>query len=105
DNPYSARFEAEYTLTRWFDDIQNDFAMRADWGVTPIFEDANHLPNISIEEGIDIEASIGEEVTISANVSDLDGDELTYKCWHHLDASTSSGNDAVDEDTFTSDEI
>lgn len=104
-NPYSERFEAEYTLTRWFDDIQNDFAMRADWGVTPIFEDANHLPNISIEEGIDIEASIGEEVTISANVSDPDGDELTYQWWHYFEASTYSGNDAVDEDTFTSDEI
>src|SRR5699024_10102374 len=104
-NPYSERFEAEYTLTRWFDDIQNDFAMRADWGVTPIFEDANHLPNISIEEGIDIEASIGEEVTISANVSDPDGDELTYQWRHYFEASTYSGNDAVDEDTFTSDEI
>ncbi len=58
-NPYSNRYEAEYSLTRWFDDIQSDFAARADWLTAESYEDANHNPAVEVEEGLDLTVEKG----------------------------------------------
>lgn len=87
-NIYSNTYEAQYTLSRWFDDIQNDFAARVDWCLASNFEDANHTPTVTIEEGIDLTAKAGDVVTLTANGSDVDGDNLTYKWWRYFEADT-----------------
>ncbi|WP_338540313.1 DUF1593 domain-containing protein [Paenibacillus tundrae] len=87
-DPYSKRYEAEYSLMRWFDDIQNDFAARADWGVTDRYEDANHNPTLTIKEGLDLTAAPGEELTLHAVGQDPDGDQLTYTWWRYFEADT-----------------
>ncbi|WP_128103061.1 DUF1593 domain-containing protein [Paenibacillus sp. DCT19] len=87
-DPYSKRYEAEYSLMRWFDDIQNDFAARADWGVTDRYEDANHNPTLTIKEGLDLTAAPGEQLTLHAEGQDPDGDQLTYTWWRYFEADT-----------------
>lgn len=87
-NPYTNRYEAEYTLTRWFDDIQNDFAARADWCVAASYEDANHAPVALVKEGIELTAKPGQSITLHALASDPDGDAITYRWWHYFEADT-----------------
>ncbi len=87
-NPHSNQFEASYTLTRWFDDIQNDFAARVDWGVTSDYEEANHAPEASVKEGIRVTVKVGEDVQLTAQASDPDGDRLSYKWWRYFEADT-----------------
>ena len=73
------RFEGSYSLTRWFDDMQNDFAMRADWCVADSYKKANHAPIVTVKEGLNISARRGEKVTLTAVAKDPDGDKLSYK--------------------------
>ncbi|MDS0527349.1 DUF1593 domain-containing protein [Clostridium sp. SHJSY1] len=87
-DPYTNQYEAEYSLMRWFDDIQNDFAARADWAIKTTYKEANHNPILSIKEGIDLTASPGEKITLHAEASDPDDDSLTYKWWHYAEADT-----------------
>ncbi|MBM7570577.1 DUF1593 domain-containing protein [Aquibacillus albus] len=85
---YTNRYEAEYSLMRWFDDIQSDFAARADWVVASNYEDANHNPTLTVKEGLDLEVEQGEEVTLHAIGTDPDGDHLTYSWWRYFEADT-----------------
>ena len=87
-DPYTSQYEASYTLTRWFDAINNDFAARVDWCSATSFEDANHAPSVSVEEGIDVTAAAGDTVTLTAVGEDPDGDELTYRWWRYFEADT-----------------
>lgn len=89
-NPYSQREDGNYTLTRWFDDIQDDFAARADWCVKS-YDKANHRPTVSVKEGLDLTAAAGERVKLHANATDPDGDDLTYKWWQYYEADTYDG--------------
>ena len=87
-NPYSKQYEAQYSLSRWFTDIQNDFAARVDWCLTDDDKAVNHAPSVSVEEGIDIEASAGDEVTLTAKGKDRDDNNLTYRWWRYHEADT-----------------
>ncbi|MBP2620577.1 nucleoside hydrolase-like domain-containing protein [Streptococcus panodentis] len=87
-NPYSKRFEAEYTLTRWFDDIQRDFAARADWGIADRYEDANHAPTASVKEGSQLTAKAGDKISLTGQGSDPDKNKLTYKWWRYFEADS-----------------
>ena len=87
-NPVMKRFEGSYSLTRWFDDIQNDFAMRADWCVADDYKKANHAPKVTVKEGLNITARRGEKVTLTAQGTDPDGDKLSYKWWRYFEADT-----------------
>ena len=89
-NPYSQKEDGNYTLTRWFDDIQDDFAARADWCVKS-YDKANHRPTVSVKEGLDLTAAAGERVKLHANATDPDGDDLTYKWWQYYEADTYDG--------------
>jgi len=86
-NPVLKKFDSVYSLSRWFDDMQNDFAARADWCVADEYSKANHAPVIDdLKENI--EAAAGETVTLSANAKDPDGNQLTYKWWRYFEADT-----------------
>src|SRR5699024_2632972 len=82
------RYEADYSLTCWFDDIQDDFAVRADWVVASDYDDANHHPSLTIEEDIDLEVEKGEDITLHAKDTDPDGDDLFYHWWRYFEADT-----------------
>jgi hypothetical protein len=87
-DPHSQAWESSYTLTRWFDDINNDFAARVDWCTATAFEDANHAPSVSVTEGIDVTAAAGDEVMLTAVGEDPDGDALSYRWWRYFEADT-----------------
>ncbi len=86
-NPYTKQYEAQYTLSRWFDAIQEDFAARADWCVMSKAE-ANHNPRVSVLQGIDVTATPGETVTLTAEGTDPDGDAVSYRWWRYAEADT-----------------
>jgi hypothetical protein len=81
----------EASVTRWFADIQSDFAARLQWSVTPDYADANHHPRIEIREGIDLEVAAGEAVNLTAEVSDPDGDGVAVRWEVCGDAGTYAG--------------
>lgn len=87
-DPYTNQYESEYSLMRWFNDIQNDFAARADWCVTNNYKDANHAPDLTIKEGINLNTSPAQIITLHAKGLDPDGDNLSYKWWHYAEADT-----------------
>ena len=87
-NPYSQRYEAQYTLSRWFTDIQNDFAARVDWCLTDDDSQVNHAPTVSVTQGIDITAAPGENIILTAVGEDQDGDLLSYRWWRYFEADT-----------------
>ena len=86
DNPevrlYQAAKGNEKGIAAWIAAIQSDFAMRAQWCVTPAFDDANHAPTAAVTEGADLTAAPGETLTLHAEVSDPDGDAATL-LWYH----------------------
>ncbi len=82
------QFEAQYTLSRWFTDFQNDFANRVDWCTTADDSAVNHAPSVEVEQGIDISAAPGETVTLTAKAADPDGNKLTYHWWRYFEADT-----------------
>ena len=85
----------EGSVTRWFADAQADFAARLRWSVTPAFADANHHPRIEIREGTDLEVAAGETVTLTAEVSDPDGDGVAVTWDVYDEAGTYAGEVAV----------
>ncbi len=86
DNPDARLFQAakgnEKGIAAWIAAIQSDFAMRADWCITPEYENANHLPEVIVTEGIDLTAKAGETVTLHAEANDPDGDDVVL-AWYH----------------------
>jgi len=93
-DPYTEQYEAQYTLSRWFDAIQNDFAERTSWCVESDDSKVNHAPGVSVKQGIDITAKAGDKVTLTAEGEDQDGDNLTYNWWHYFEADTYDPNES-----------
>ncbi|MDD2957118.1 MAG: DUF1593 domain-containing protein [Lachnospiraceae bacterium] len=77
-------------LYRWIGAFQNDFAARMEW-CTNSYEEANHEPEITLEEGVDIIAKPGETVTLTAKASDPDGDDVAVSFWQYTGADTYGG--------------
>ena len=80
---YQAAKGNEKGIAAWIAGIQSDFAMRADWCVAESFEAANHLPEVIVEEGIDLTAAAGETLTLHASAEDPDGDAVTCRWYHY----------------------
>jgi hypothetical protein len=98
-NGYTNRYEAEYSLMRWFDDIQDDFAARADWLIASKYKDANHNPTLVIKEGLDLTVKKGQKITLHAKGKDPDGDNLTYKWWRYFEADSYEDSKVPQEET------
>lgn len=80
-----------YPQTRWVEDIQNDFAARADWGRSSSYAGANHNPTAAVKPGTDITARPGAKITLRGSATDPDGDHVSYKWWQYTDADTYPG--------------
>lgn len=77
---------------KYIDDIQNDFASRADWCIVNDYAKANHAPKVSVTEGTDIKASAGETLKLHAIATDPDDDYVTVSWSEYTDASTTERN-------------
>ena len=96
DEPAGPTTGEALQLTRWIGDWMNDFASRATWCVTPDEKSVNHAPEVSVEEGVDVVAAPGQEVTLHAVATDPDGDEVRVTWTRYADADTYAGEVALD---------
>jgi hypothetical protein len=92
-NPVTGTAQPAYSLYRWVPDAQDDFAARADWGVSS-FEDANHAPIVTLSAE-NLTAAPGETVKVLSQVRDLDGDSVSREWWTYKDASTVAAEPAI----------
>ena len=69
--------DMHYTYYRWLKAVQNDWAARSDWFVTPRYADANHPPDARINGPLVRSVPAGSTVSLDASpASDPDGDSL-----------------------------
>ncbi|WP_313554808.1 DUF1593 domain-containing protein [Miniimonas arenae] len=91
-NTFTNANDRSFPQTRWVEAIQNDFAARADWGVSDSYEDANHNPAASVAEGLDLVRRAGETVTLVGSATDPDGDAVALEWWDYAEAGTYPGS-------------
>jgi len=85
-----------WTFSRWILDIQGTYSVHAQWSVTPNYNDTNHYPKAAVMNGLDIDVTRGESITLKGVASDPDGDDLTYRWWRYADADTMDGTGTIE---------
>lgn len=90
-NPYTNKSETSYPQVRWIEDLQNDFAARADWCVND-YKNANHAPVINLKSALDISAKPGQKIKLSSTAKDSDGNQVNYSWWQYKEAGTYIGD-------------
>ncbi|KAF2095257.1 DUF1593-domain-containing protein [Rhizodiscina lignyota] len=80
-----------YTTNRWIAAVQNDFAARMHWTITPEYRKGNHAPSVDILNGKSVKAYPGSTVKLSSQVSDPDGDHVTTSWWQYFEEGTYPG--------------
>ncbi len=80
-------------IWRWLPAVQNDFAARAAWCVKD-YASANHHPVVRLKNTpLNISAKPGSKVKLDASATtDPDGDQLSFKWWHYIEAGTYIGD-------------
>ena len=63
-------------IREWMEPALHDFQARLQWCITPEYSKANHAPEIVLTMSPDIAVESGEEVHLSAKVSDADSIDL-----------------------------
>lgn len=95
---YGASEEGNKAITRWAEDIHNDFKARMLWTVTNDFSKANHHPvavvnNDKSRKILYVSAKAGKEICLNAEKSyDPDGDSLSFDWQFYQEPSTYKGN-------------
>ena len=80
--------DQSFTLWRWRDDFQNDFAARMDW-CTQTYAEANHPPVPHLNHPAHLTVASGQGFTLDAyGSSDPDGDSISYLWFHYPEAGT-----------------
>jgi hypothetical protein len=85
-NPYTGAQATNWTSQRWIAEMQNDFAGRIEWGISPTYAQANHAPVVTVKG--DVSGKPGKTVAIGAEVSDPDGNKVKLNWAVYTDAST-----------------
>lgn len=96
--------EEDHTFPNMYPERNLAEAARMKWSVTPNYDDANHYPIVT--GPLSLKAKPGEKVTINANATDPDGDQLDTKWWYFPVGTYDNDNLSVDdpssaETTFT----
>lgn len=76
--------------------VQNDWAARFKWAVTPTYAGANHNPKIAIVGSSMITAKSGAKLTLAAKTSDPDGDTVAVRWWNWQKAGSYAGDVPVE---------
>ena len=90
---------------RWVPAAQNDFAARMDWCVKD-FNEANHPPIVKLRGQLTRDVKPGQTVTLAADLSDPDGDQLSCRWWQYTDADSANSalkianSDSPDDASF-----
>jgi len=71
--------------------VQNDFAARVRWSVTPTYAAANHEPRVTVRGGARVSARPGETVRLEGAAPDPDGNAVAAKWWRWKDVDTYPG--------------
>jgi Protein of unknown function (DUF1593) len=91
-NPATGTRTNGFHASRWWRDIQMDFAARMRWSVTRDADDANHEPIARVPRALlDIDVRPGQHVQLAGLVTDPDRDEVTAKWWQYPEAGTYPG--------------
>jgi len=88
-NPTTGESDVYYPQTRWLKAIQEDFAARADWCVKS-FKEANHAPQITVKQGMEVKAKAGQKVLLTIETKDPDNNEVALTAWPYLEAGSGS---------------
>lgn len=92
-NPVTGTAQPAYSIYRWVPDAQDDFAARADWGVST-FDQANHAPIVTLADE-NLSAKPGATVKVHAQVRDIDGDDVSRTWSVYKEASTVVAETAI----------
>ncbi len=76
--------------------VQNGFAARMAWSVTPLYKDANHEPTIEGPSEITVRPS--QKVMVACKVTDPDKDKVTLR-WMQFHVGGYQGNLLIDKGT------
>jgi hypothetical protein len=91
-NPTTGTRTNGFHASRWWRDIQMDFAARLLWSVTPDPDAANHQPTARIPQSqLDVDVTPGQRVQLVGVAKDPDGDDVTSKWWQYREAGTYPG--------------
>ncbi|SDL32923.1 nucleoside hydrolase-like domain-containing protein [Kriegella aquimaris] len=109
DNHWSGEMDKglrqKWTIARWREAYQNDFAARMTWNLLP-YEKTNHNPVVIVDNDrsrriIKLNVKPGQTINIDASRTyDPDGDKISFKWWEYSEVSVSpvslsSTNEAV----------
>jgi hypothetical protein len=100
-----AAVRRKWTVARWREAYQNDFAARMDWNVATSFSAANHNPIAAFENDttrnpVYLTAVSGTTVNLNAAGSmDPDNHTLSYAWFQYREAGTFAGSIAISNST------
>lgn len=95
-HPGNAGVGHKWTVARWREAYQNDFAARMDWCVQP-FDEANHRPQVILDGDLSpayhvMQVALGASITLDASATyDPDSDSLSYRWWLYEEPSEYDG--------------
>jgi Protein of unknown function (DUF1593) len=91
-NPATGTRPNGFHASRWWRDIQMDFAARMLWSVTRDPDRANHEPTARIPQSLrDINVRPGQRVQLVGVAKDPDRDGVTSRWWQYPEAGTYPG--------------
>jgi len=79
--------------------VQNGFAARMQWSVTPTFAGANHDPSVALRGDARLSARPGDVLRLEGVVSDPDGNAVSVRWWRWKDVDTYPGTVTIDTPT------
>lgn len=88
----------DFHTARWLRPIQQEFAARLRWSVTPRFEDANHPPVLTVDGGADRQVRPGESLELQGSATDPDGDAVALRWWIYEEAGQGGLHPTLEDD-------
>lgn len=91
DKAPDGSYPNDYPASRWWGDIQRDFAARLQWSVTSNYQEANHAPSVKVKEGNRVTGAADDAVILTPITTDPDGNSVTTTLWQYPEAGTYNG--------------